>query len=331
MLKQFFKHSAGRIVAIDVVRGVAIIGVMFYHLAWDLRYLRLVDWAVDTNPLWLIYARVLLAAFMLLTGVGLALGHGAGFRPAAFWKRFLLVAGAALAITVSTYWMFPSAFVYFGVLHAIALFSLMAIPFLRLPIWSVLAVALIFIVPPIFYQSAFFNARMTSWLGFWTVPPLTNDLVPVFPWFGFVLLGVIGVRVLRGGAAWQAMSAWQGASGLWGKLTQSLAWAGRWSLFLYLVHQPIVLGILTPLAGMAPADTTYRASDFMGACQQSCLISGEVGFCTRYCSCSLEQIEQGDLWESVQADPPTPKQSRAVSSITQLCSAMAAQLRDKAP
>jgi uncharacterized membrane protein len=314
------RHSSNRIAAIDMVRGAAIIGVMIYHLCWDMRFLELVDWAVDTDPAWLIFARSLLGSFMLLTGMGLELGHADGFKVKPFWRRFGILVVCSAVITVATVIMFPDAYVYFGVLHAIALFSLFGVAFVRVRWWWVAGVAVLFIVPPVFIHLPLFNSRPMSVLGFWTVPPLTNDLVPVFPWFGFVLLGILIARGGKASGLWQKLATWSGG-GLPGK---GLAIAGRWSLFLYLAHQPALWAILLPLAGALNVEGRQLAAEFLPSCQQSCEIGGgETGYCTRYCNCALEQIETDNLWEAVRADPPTNEQSRQVNAVTQLCRAMA--------
>ena len=48
------------------------------------------------------------------------------------------------------------------------------------------------------FSDPLYNQKLYSWIGFWVVPPATNDLVPVFPWFGVVLLGVLAMRLVRG-------------------------------------------------------------------------------------------------------------------------------------
>ncbi|UXN73952.1 DUF1624 domain-containing protein [Devosia sp. A8/3-2] len=148
-----------------------IIAMIAYHLCWDLSYFRFIAADVGYDPQWVVIARTILSVFLFLVGVGLVLGHGRTIRWRAFWKRWVFVAAGALIITIATWFAFPDSFVYFGVLHAIALFSLMALPFLRAPLWLVGPVAIAVIGAHFAYADPLFNAKTRSVLGFWTVPP----------------------------------------------------------------------------------------------------------------------------------------------------------------
>jgi uncharacterized membrane protein len=82
----------------------------------------------------------------------------------------------------------------------------------------------------------FFDARATSWLGFNTIKPATEDFVPLFPWVGVVLLGIgAGHELLQRELAPIAPLA---------RAPRALRWLGRHSLAVYMVHQPLLLGIL---------------------------------------------------------------------------------------
>jgi uncharacterized membrane protein len=88
-----------------------------------------------------------------------------------------------------------------------------------------------------------FDARFLNWLGLITRLPVTQDYVPLFPWLGVMLLGFAGMQVLlrshRLGQS-QIGSSW---------VHRSLARLGRYSLSYYLLHQPVLLGLLW-LAGI---------------------------------------------------------------------------------
>src|SRR5690606_28146734 len=121
-----------------------------------------------------------------------------------------------------------------------------------------------------------------------------NDLVPVFPWFGVFLLAVLAARVgetSRPGQ-WLSRVEWPGRSG------RGIKWLGRHSLMIYLVHQPLMLAVIFPLAQMVQPGASMRAAEFIPSCIRSCeLGSGTEGFCRTYCDCSLEQIETNRMWD----------------------------------
>jgi uncharacterized membrane protein len=310
-----------RIALVDMARGLALLGVIFYHFCWDLRYFEFIAVDISFSPGWFYFARSLLASFLFLAGVSLVLAHGQGVRWRAFWRRWGVLVAAALTVTAGTRYLFPDAFVYFGVLHAIALFSLMALPFVFVPFWVSLVLGVVWIAIPLFYAADFFNVWYWSWIGFWTYPPLTQDLVPIFPGFGFTLLGVGLMQLaLRNGLAARMAK----VSGT-GRLGRSLSFLGRWSLIIYLVHQPIMLGALTPIADYVQRQTpAERAAEFSGGCFASCLdVRGNATQCRAYCACALEQVEQGDLWDIIGLSAPNVAQSQSIDAVVGLCNAMA--------
>lgn len=310
---------------IDLARGIALIGVMIFHLSWDLRYFEFVLWPMDTHWGWIAFQKTLVASFVGLSGTSLWLAHGAGINWRGFWRRWAMLAGAALLITIATWFTFQPAFVYFGILHALALFALLGLAALRLPVPALLAIGAAIVALGVGFQDPAFNAKPLSWLGFWVVPPYTNDLVPVFPWFGVFLIGMGLGRLLTQPQPKRLIA----GPVRWGATGRALQWVGRHSLLLYLVHQPLLLGVLVPLESVVQPQNWNRAERFVGECEASCGFSSpDPGFCTRYCACSLEQVENGDMWEALRALEPSPDQSRAINAMITLCTAMG-QVGDK--
>ena len=319
-------HDAGaiskRIVLLDVVRGLAIVGVVLYHFAFDLRLLELVAIDVTQHPTWVNFARVLSSIFLVLAGINLVQAHRSGMRWRAFWRRVGVIAIAALGISAITFVLYPDMLVYFGILHAIAAFSVLSVPFLRTPLWGVVAVALVVLALPFFFSDPLFNTRMFSWIGFWVVPPFTGDLVPIFPSFGLMLAGVVVARWVMDRGDDKRLAAVIVKS----RISKGLAVAGRWSLIIYLVHQPLMLAVLYPVAAIVQPsiEQQSRSEAFYGACFSNCLeVSANATQCKVYCQCSLEQVEADNLWDIVNAPQSTAEQLQVVGSITRLCSAMA--------
>lgn len=307
-----------RIPVIDIARGVAILAMAGYHLSWDLWYYGLITADVGFDPRWVFFARSILATFLFLVGVGLVLGHGAGIRWASFWRRWLFAIGGALAITLGTFIAFPESFVYFGVLHAIALFMLMALPFLFVPVWAVALATVAFIVPPFFFSDVLFNEKLFSWLGFWVTPPVTNDLVPVFPWFGAVLIGVLATRLGK-----KALLPKLATIQPQGRVAGILGWLGRWSLPFYLLHQPVLLAVVVPLSMLFGSPNALREQDFMRSCQSTCESAGtSAEMCTTYCQCGMEGFDRDELWDAVYSGSLSPEQQAQLDANNRQCSAL---------
>lgn len=235
-------RRVSRLVAVDAARGAAIAGVVLYHFVWDLAFLGLTGPELASHPLWVAFGRTLAGSFLFLAGFSLVLANRKDIRWQKFGRRLSIIVAAALTITVVTWFAFPRAFVYFGILHMIAFGSVAGLLFLRAPpLLTVVAGCVVLTVPRLF-NSAMFDPHWLAWIGFSDSTPPSNDFVPVFPWFGVFLIGIAAARATRP----EQLAYWL-AAGSGGVMVEGLAWLGRHSLSIYLVHQPLLLAILYPL------------------------------------------------------------------------------------
>ena len=317
--------TAARWQAIDVLRGIAILMMVIFHIGWDLYYFGWSATDVTTDPGWVIFQKLTLGSFVVIAGATLVLAHGNGIRWPKFWRRFGVLVAAALAVTAGTYFMFPDYFVFFGVLHALALFSLLALPFLRLDGRVTLGVAVAVIVASLFWSAPIFRERWLAWIGFWPLSPETADIVPIFPWFGVELLGVVGMQALRHHPLAVRLSGWRAKP----LPLRALRLAGRWSLPVYLIHQPILIGIMTLILQVSPVQQSSieREISFATGCQASCQRSENSAAqdCVAYCSCALDQVREKDLWAALSTPNPALEQQKQITEVSKLCTAMSAK------
>lgn len=235
--------SNQRILLIDTVRGIAIVGVVLFHIVWDLEFSGLID-GFAFHPVWLAFGRLLAGTFMFLVGVSLVLAHGKGFRPIRFVRRVAIIGAAAMSISLVTWFAFPQTYIFFGILHAIAVSSLLGVLFLNLPALVSLTSGVGLLMLPQFVKSDLFNTRWLAWIGVSSSPPPSNDFVPMLPWAGLTLMGIFLAKVSysknSGSGAFPDLHN--------AKPTRILSWMGRNSLTIYLVHQPLLLIIILPVA-----------------------------------------------------------------------------------
>lgn len=229
-----------RIPLVDVLRGVALAAMAVYHFAWDLSFFSLADFGVTENPLWIAFARSIAGSFLALVGVGLYLAHGDGVRWPGFRRRVAVIAFWALAISVASYLADPDGVILFGILHCIAVSSVIGLLFLRAPLALVIAAAIACLAAPAFLTSPAFNGLGWVWLGLGSEVRPSNDYNPLLPWFGMVLSGIAIARIVP-------RDKWPGRQPH-DIVTRMLALIGRHSLLFYLLHQPVLLGTLWAVA-----------------------------------------------------------------------------------
>lgn len=276
-----------RIELLDLARGIALVAMASYHLAWDLEFFGYLDAGTTSSGGWRIYARSIAATFIFLAGFSLVLAHGRMIFWPAFLRRFALVAGAALLITLATWFATPDSFIFFGILHHIALASLVGLAFLRLPVLLVIAAAVAAAIAPLYLRSAFFNQPALLWVGLSQALPRSNDYVPLLPWIAAALAGISVARIARSVGVLPRL-----ASVSIPLVARPLAFAGRHSLAVYLLHQPLLIAGVWLYAQAYPAPVVPPEVAFRQSCERNCGQTRDTEFCVRYCICMLDRLEE---------------------------------------
>ena len=230
-----------RIRASDALRGAAICMMIVYHAAFDLNWFHIISADFNHDRFWLSFRDLIVSSFLLLVGVSLVLASRAGISPKRFWNRIALVGACAILVTVGSYVTFPKTFITFGILHCIVVSSILGWPLVRFP-RAALMVGVVVIVAGVAIGVPLFDLPLLNWVGLMTHKPPTEDYVPLLPWLGVVLVGIsIGWWLLE--RRMHDLRQISRASPKW------LTWLGRHSLLVYMIHQPIMMGLLRVLHG----------------------------------------------------------------------------------
>ncbi len=214
-------------------RGSACILMIFYHFCYDLDYLQIVAFNFYQHPFWLGLRTLIVSLFVGIVGISLHLATIHGLQVRAFGKRLAILLACAGLISFISFILFHERFIFFGILHFIALASVVGLFFSRW-FWVNIVTGISLLLIGINVQHPWFDQDILQWFGLMTSKPATEDYVPFLPWFGLVLLGMaLGKYLHNAGLIYRPIC--------WG---QRLAWMGRHSLLIYMLHQPVLLGFL---------------------------------------------------------------------------------------
>ena len=291
-----------RIGLVDTARGAALIAMATYHFSWDLEFMGYLQPGTAETGWLKIYARAIAATFLFIVGVSLVLASRPDIRWPSFWKRFGMIAAAAVLISAATAYLVPGEWIYFGILHSIAVLSLIGVVFLRLPLPLTLLVTLallvgwiadIFVMPGVL-GSHLFDPKYLAWLGFAATPDRSNDFVPLFPWATPFFLGMSLARLAFRTNLPHRLAA-LGTGGTW------LARLGRHSLAFYLIHQPVLIAIAYGLTFIIAPPKPDPVATYLRQCNTSCTVEQGEALCRSFCQCTLEQLQAQQLFTLFQA------------------------------
>ena len=227
-----------RIWELDAFRGICVLGMVIVHLTFDVVYLyRLVDWefppALDFLSRW---GGVL---FLLISGICVTLGSHSV-------RRGLVVLGCGMLITAATAAMYflglanRSIIIYFGVLQCLGVCMILWGLFKHFPTWFLFLTGLLFAAVGVYLLGVVLvDFPWLMPLGFVYPGFSTADYFPLLPHFGFFLLGaVIGRKVyVKKESLFPSVDTHN-------PVVRTLSFIGRHSLVIYMLHQPVLSGLV---------------------------------------------------------------------------------------
>lgn len=244
------REYKGRIHLMDTLRGVIIIGVVIYHTLFDLYAIYglpiggfllhpFVDFVRDWGA----------GTLILMCGICCNLSHSN-------LKRGIECLIIALGFSAATWFFMRDEFIYFGILHFLAiamlLYHFLQKPLHKIPGWVAIPVFVLFLfifgMPQGYlgfcYQHMITLPKVdaggyvTLCLGLWfhkSVKIFTADYFPIIPWILMFLTGVIVGQYFKAGKI---------PKFFYKDFCKPITWVGTKTMYIYVLHQPIVYGIL---------------------------------------------------------------------------------------
>ncbi|HXH29433.1 MAG TPA: heparan-alpha-glucosaminide N-acetyltransferase [Bacteriovoracaceae bacterium] len=207
---------------LDSLRGLAVVWMVIFHTSYDMRMFNLVSWSFE-DGFWFAFPRIIAFTFLYCVGASLNFTHRPNINWNALGKRSLKLGACALIVSLSTYFIFPTQWIYFGTLHCIFVGSI-----LGALVVNTRKVALTLMLAILTGQ--YILSYDIKWLSS-IIQKHSMDFIPIYPWFWAILLGILtGPRLTTVGQTWAQ--------------SRPLHWLGKNSLMIYLLHQPIIYGLI---------------------------------------------------------------------------------------
>lgn len=229
-------NSKPRIWELDALRGVCILCVIVVHFLFDLSFFGGLDL---TLPAWYVFIQEYGGAiFVVLSGVCVTLGSKS-------IRRGLIVFACGMLITAVTYGMYrlgmsgADVVVKFGVLHLLGVCMLVYPAFKKLPPAALALLGLAIAITGYAIRGVVVPQHWLFPLGLTYEGFTSSDYFPLFPQLGYFLIGAA-----IGKTAYREKRTFLPGAFQQTPVARFFCWCGRQSLFIYLLHQPIVYGLL---------------------------------------------------------------------------------------
>jgi len=239
------KKADGRLWEIDLLRGLAIIFMIFYHFLHDINYYSLADMRLYSG--FMAYAAYIAASvFVIIVGISLTISHSKAQRCLSkkeiilkFLRRGAKTFFLGMVITTISWIYIPERFVIFGILHCIGISIILSIHFIRYKMAN-LILGFLLIAAGAYLKTLTFDFNWLIPLGFLPQRFLTIDYFPFLPWFGVVLIGIAIGNIVYPNAKRRFHIKDRSRN----SITKVLCFIGRHSLIIYFIHQPILVGFI---------------------------------------------------------------------------------------
>lgn len=227
-----------RLEKIDFFRGIAIFLMVLFHLYYSLTFIFNIDFLNFSYLFWFIVWKISALSFIFIAGISFFLA----FNKYGKWvnKKYIYYSlklfFLALLISIVTKVFLPSQFIIFWIIHFFSLAFLLMIFFKKF--WYlniIIGILLIFLWR---YDYTFEN-KYLSFIWFPSIDFISADYYPLVPYFWYMLLWFSFWKIIVDKKKENFFCVYNK-----NKVWRYFIFMGKHSLFIYLIHQPIIVGII---------------------------------------------------------------------------------------
>ena len=229
-----------RLEKLDILRWIAIIMMVLFHLNYSLVNIFSSNVLNFSEIFWFYIWKIAAILFISIAGISFYLAEKKYWKYIyrKYFRYALALSCIALLISICTYLYFPEQYIRFGIIHFFAL-SFFILPlfirfgYMNIILWAWIILSWLFISEPI-------SNEYLYWLWFIYPGFSSADYYPLIPYFWVILIWY---------ALWYVLDRFSGLiifqkKGQKNKLEKALIFSWRKSLLIYLIHQPIILGVI---------------------------------------------------------------------------------------
>jgi uncharacterized membrane protein len=224
-----------RIQAIDFIKGFDIILMVLFNYSITLDYFKLIK--IPSGYLYHYLLPISIASiFIFMSGVTAYVSYEKHKEKITrrYFIRGMKLLFFAFLITLFSYVFVRPNTIFFGILHFFAVASFLIPIFIKYHNLNLIAGFLI-ILSGVYLQQQTFNSPYLLWVGFVPVNFSTFDYFPLIPYLGVILLGIYFSRYIV-----KKIAGIKFNSGF----PKIFMFLGKHSLFIYLIHQPVLILLL---------------------------------------------------------------------------------------
>lgn len=220
----------GRILELDFLRGLAVLGMVAFHYYFALDFYGIQQHDMTTGA-WHVIGQIVRFTFLTLVGISVTFSRNNA-------KRAFVILLCAMGITLASYMLQPDMYIRFGILHLIAISIFLVAPLRNRPCVALILGILAIFAPLILLQFSSSSLPLII-LGVQPVAFATFDLFPIFPWIAIPLFGIFFGNIIYKDKKPHLPNR------LFKKtITAPVCVFGKHALIVYMVHFPIIFTLL---------------------------------------------------------------------------------------
>ncbi len=202
---------------------------------------------------WRLFAQFIGSSFLFISGLSFWLFWIYSKNQKRFLNRLGKLFAASILVTIGSFIAYGEYFIFFGILHLLAVCTLLALLLVRMPSVFLLVLSLFILFFTNYFSFEVCESRLCYWIGLYSGYIGTVDFYPFFPWAAPYIFGLaFGKAFYRYPHQCDENSDIQKGilenksqyNFVFNVAKKGLLFLSSYALYIYLIHQPVFFGLI---------------------------------------------------------------------------------------